>query len=173
MPISRERKGELVNDLTEDLKSAQAIIITDYRGLPVGELQGLRRDLRGMKASYHVAKNTLLELALKQAGLPAPEALLDGPTAVAFLSDDIAGPAKKLDAFFKDKGLPVKGAILGQSVFDAKGVEDLTRLPTRTELYAQVLGSLQAPAANLVGVLNAVLQQLVSVLQAKADQANA
>lgn len=173
MPVSRERKGELVNDLTEELKSAQAIIITDYRGLPVGELQRLRNDLRGMKASYHVAKNTLLELALKQAGLPAPESLLDGPTAVAFLSDDIAGPAKKLDAFFKDKGLPVKGAILGQSVYDAKGVEELTRLPTRTELYAQLLGSLQAPAANLVGVLNSVLQQLVSVLQAKAEQTNA
>lgn len=173
MPVTRERKTELVQELTEELKQSQGIIITDYRGLPVADLQGLRRDLRGMQASYHVAKNTLLELALKQAGMPAPEALLDGPTAVAFLSEDIAGPAKKLSAFFKDKNLPIKGAILGQSVYDAKGVEDLTRLPTRGELYAQLLGSLQAPASNLVGVLNGVLQQLVSVLQAKADQAKA
>lgn len=171
MPISRQEKADLVHELTEELKQAQGVIITDYRGLPVADLQTLRRELRGMHASYHIAKNTLLTLALKEAGLPAPESLLDGPTAVAFLGEDIAGPAKRLSAFFKDKNLPIKGAILGQSVYDAQGVQDLSQLPTRGELYAQFLGSLQAPASNLVGVLNGVLQQLVSVLQAKAEQA--
>lgn len=171
MPITRERKGELVDDLTQELKDSQAVIITGYRTLKVSDLQAIRNELRGMKAGYHVAKNTLLELALKNAGLPAPVEMLDGPTAVAFLHDELSGPAKKLSDFFREKELPIKGAIVGQSVYDAKGVEDLARLPGRNELYAQVLGSLQGPATNLVGVLNGVLSQLVYTLQAKADQA--
>lgn len=171
MPITRERKGELVDDLTQELKDSQAVIITGYRTLKVSDMQAIRNELRGMKAGYHVAKNTLLELALKNAGLPAPVEMLDGPTAVAFLHDELSGPAKKLSDFFREKELPIKGAIVGQSVYDAKGVEDLARLPGRNELYAQVLGSLQGPATNLVGVLNGVLSQLVYTLQAKADQA--
>jgi large subunit ribosomal protein L10 len=173
LPVTRERKTELVNELTDELKQAQAVILTDYRSLKVADLQGIRNDLRAMQARYHVAKNTLLELALKDAGLPVPTDLLEGPTAVAFLRQDLAGPAKKLGDFFKDKGLPIKGAIVGQSVYDAKGVEDLAKMPSREVLYSGVLGSLQGPAASLVGVLNGVLSQLVYTLQAKADQGDA
>jgi large subunit ribosomal protein L10 len=173
LPVTRERKAELVNELTEELKQAQAVIITNYRTLKVSDLQGIRNELRGMQARYHVAKNTLLEIALKDAGLPVPSNLLDGPTAVAFLRDDLAGPARRLNAFFKEKELPIRGAIVGQTVYDAKGVEDLANLPGRKELYASVLGSLQGPSASLVGVLNGVLSQLVYTLQAKADQGEA
>jgi large subunit ribosomal protein L10 len=103
LAITREKKGEMVTALADVLKDAQAIIITDYRGLPTAELAGLRNQLRGMKASYHVAKNTLVVLALKRAGLAVPEELLEGPTALAFLKTDISGPAKTLNAFFKEK----------------------------------------------------------------------
>lgn len=170
MPVTRERKAELVTELTEELKQAQAVIITNYRTLKVSDLQGIRNELRGMKAGYHVAKNTLLEIALKDAGLPVPANLLEGPTAVAFLHDDLAGPAKRLNAFFKEKELPIRGAIVGQTIYDAKGVEGLASLPGRKELYAGVLGALQGPSASLVGVLSGALSQLVRVLQAKADQ---
>lgn len=173
MPVTRERKSELVNDLKDELKQAQAVIITDYRTLKVSDLQGIRNELRGMKTAYHIAKNTLLEIALKDAGLPVPETLLEGPTAVAFLRDDLSGPAKRLTAFFKEKELPIRGAIVGQTVYDAKGVEALGNLPGRKELYASVLGSLQGPSASLVGVLNGALSQLVYILQAKADQGSA
>lgn len=173
MPVTRERKAELVTELTRELKQAQAVIITDYRTLKVSDLQGIRNELRGMKAQYHVAKNTLLEIALKDAGLPVPQNLLDGPTAVAFLREDLSGPAKRLNAFFKEKELPIRGAIVGQNVYDAKGVESLANLPSRNDLYASVLGSLQGPASSLVGVLNGALSQLVYVLQAKAEQGEA
>ena len=173
MPVTRERKAELVTELTEELKQAQAVIITNYRSLKVSDLQGIRNELRGMKAGYHVAKNTLLEIALKDAGLPVPSEMLDGPTAVAFLREDLAGPAKRLNAFFKEKELPIRGAIVGQTIYDAKGVESLANLPSRTELYAGVLGALQGPAASLVGVLSGALSQLVYVLQAKAEQGEA
>ncbi len=173
MPVSREQKDEKVTELVEGLQGAQAVIITDYRGLPTAELAGLRNQLRGMQASYHVAKNTLVILALQKAGLPAPEELLAGPTALAFLKTDIAGPSKAINAFFKEKGLPVRGAIVGQSIYDAKGVEQLASLPTRDQLYASVIGSLQGPAASLVGVLNGALSELIRTLQAKADQGEA
>jgi large subunit ribosomal protein L10 len=172
LPVTRDRKSELVTELTEELKQAQAVIITDYRSLKVADLQGIRNELRGMKTAYHVAKNTLLEIALKDAGLPIPAHLLEGPTAVAFLRDDLSGPAKRLSAFFKEKDLPIRGAIVGQTIYDAKGVEALGSLPGRKELYASVLGALQGPSASLVGVLNGALSQLVYVLQAKADQGN-
>jgi len=170
LPISRNQKNELVEDLAKELKQAQAVILTDYRTLKVSDLQGIRKELRGMKARYAIAKNTLLELALKNAGLPVPAQLLEGPTAVAFLHDDLSGPAKRLSDFFREKELPIKGAIVGQSVYDAKGVENLAKIPSRTELYGSVLSSLQGPAANLVGILNGALSQLVYVLQAKAEQ---
>ncbi len=170
MPISREQKDEKVTELVDGLKGAQVVIITDYRGLPTAELAGLRNQLRGMHASYHVAKNTLVLLALQRSGLPAPEELLAGPTALAFLQTDIAGPSKAINAFFKEKGLAVRGAIVGQSVYDAKGVEQLATLPTREQLYANVIGSLQGPAASLVGVLNGALSELIRTLQAKSEQ---
>lgn len=173
MAITREKKGEMVSSLAVVLKEAQAIIITDYRGLPTAELAGLRNQLRGMQASYHVAKNTLVVLALQKAGLPVPKDLLEGPTALAFLSSDIAGPTKALNVFFKDKGLPIKGAIVGQQVYNAKGVEDLANLPSREQIYAMILGGLQGPAASLVGVLNGTLSDLVRTLQARADQVGA
>ena len=173
MPVTRERKAELVNELAEELKQAQAVIITNYRTLKVADLQGIRNELRGMKAGYHVAKNTLLEIALKDAGLPVPSNLLEGPTAVAFLRDDLSGPAKRLTAFFKEKELPIRGAIVGQTVYDAQGVQDLANLPGRKELYASVFGALQGPSASLVGVLNGALSQLVYTLQAKAEQGEA
>jgi large subunit ribosomal protein L10 len=173
LPVSRDRKAELVNDLTDELKQAQAVILTDYRTLKVSDLQGIRGELRNMHARYAIAKNTLLELALKDAGLPVPTDLLEGPTAIAFLHQDLSGPAKRLNDFFREKELPIKGAIVGQTIYDAKGVEELARLPTREQLHANVLGSLQGPASSLVGILNGVLSQLVRTLDAKVEQGGA
>jgi large subunit ribosomal protein L10 len=168
--ITREKKGEMVASLSEVLKGAQVVILTDYRGLATGELAALRNQLRGMHAAYQVTKNTLVVLALKRAGMPVPDQLLEGPTALAFLRDDISGPARALSTFFREKGLPIKGAIVGDQIYDAGGVEDLANLPGREQLHAIVLGALQGPAASLVGVLNGALSELVRTLQARADQ---
>lgn len=170
MSVNREKKDVAVAAIAEDLKGAQAIIITDYRGLPTAELAGLRNQLRGMQAGYHVAKNTLVVLALQRAGLPTPENLLAGPTALAFLKTDISGPAKAINAFFKEKGLSVKGAIVGQSVYDAKGVEQLANLPSREQLFATILGSINAPSARTAGVISSGIRQLLYVLQARVEQ---
>jgi len=170
LPVTRERKEELVQKLAEDLGKAQALILTDYRGLPVSELSQLRRQLRGMKSGLHIVKNSLVELALKRAGLPVPEDLLDGPTAIAFCTTDIAGPAKALDAFLKDKEIKVKGAIMSGKVLKGAEVAMLINMPTREQLYGRLLGTINAPATNIVGVVASGIRQVMNVLQARMRQ---
>lgn len=170
MPVTRERKEELVQQLAKDLEKAQALILTDYRGLPVSELSQLRRQLRGMKSGLHIVKNTLVELALKRAGLPVPEDLLDGPTAIAFCTEDIAGPAQALDAFLKDKEVKVKGAIMSGRVLKGAEVAILVNMPTRDQLYGRLLGTVNAPATHIVGVVASGIRQVMNVLQARVRQ---
>jgi large subunit ribosomal protein L10 len=170
LPVTKERKEELVAQLAEDLKKTQALIITDYRGLPVAELQKLRNQLRGMKTGLHVAKNTLIELALARAGMPVPDDLLAGPTALLFCYNDIAGSAKSLNDFLKDKELKVKGAILGGSILRGAEAEALASLPTRDQLFGKLLGTINAPGAQVAGVVASGIRQVLNVLKARAEQ---
>lgn len=170
MPVTRERKEELVALLADNLGKAQALILTDYRGLPVAELSKLRRQLRGMKSDLHIVKNTLVELALQRAGLPVPTELLDGPTAIAFCMTDIPGTAKALEDFLKDKDIKVKGAIMSGKVLKGAEVAMLANLPTREQLYGRLLGTINAPATNVAGVIASGIRQVVNVLQARVRQ---
>ena len=106
-------------------------------------------------------------LALKRAGMPVPEDLLDGPTAIAFCTEDIAGPAKALDAFLKDKEIKVKGAIMSGKVLKGAEVAMLINMPTRDQLYGRLLGTINAPATNIAGVVASGIRQVMNVLQAR------
>lgn len=171
MAISREKKEAIVADLTEKFSRSQAIILTDYRGLPVPEISRLRHQLREMTTGYHVVKNRLVKLALEKAGLPVPEDLLRGPTAIAFCYEDVAAPSKALMDFARESRiLTIKGGILGDRVITAEEVSALAALPPRDVLRAQVLAGIQAPIAGLLDVLSGPLRQLVHVLQARAQQ---
>ena len=170
MPVTKERKEELVALLAEDLKKTQALIITDYRGLPVADLAKLRNQLRGMKTGLHVAKNTLIELALQRAGMPVPEDLLVGPSALLFCYNDIAGPAKSLNDFLKDKELKVKGAIMGGSILRGAEAEALAYLPTRDQLFGRLLGTINAPGTQVAGVVASGIRQVLYLLKARAEQ---
>ena len=170
MPITRERKEELVMKLADDLAKAQALILTDYRGLPMAELGQLRRQLRGMHSRLHIVKNSLVELALKRAGLPVPEDLLQGPTAIAFCQSDISGTAKALDAFLKDKEIKVKGAIMSGRVLKGDEVAILVNMPTREQLYGRLLWTINAPATQAAGVVASGIRQVMNLLQARVDQ---
>lgn len=170
MPVTRERKKELIAELAKELGRAQALILTDYRGLPTAELAGLRNQLRGMKSGLHVAKNTLVALALKRAGLPVPDDLLVGPTAIAFCYNDIAGPAKALNEFLKDKEIKVKGAILGGSVLRGAEAAALAALPSRAQLFGRLLGTIHAPSTRVAGVVASGIRQVLYALKARAEQ---
>lgn len=170
MAISREKKQQIVEELTALLQESQGIILTDYRGLNVNEMMRLRRQLRREGVVFRVVKNTLTKLALQQAGLPAPDDLLEGPTAIAFLAQDVSGPAKTLLDFAKESGiLTIKGGLIGSTVMDAEAARALARLPSRDVLLAQLVASIQGPMVNLAGILMAPMRDLVHVLEARAE----
>jgi large subunit ribosomal protein L10 len=170
LPITRENKEQLVADLTEEFKKAQALIIADYRGLPTAELAKLRNQLRGMKSGLHVAKNTLVSIALERAGLPVPEDLLEGPNVIAFCYNDIAGTAKAINDFLRDREPKVRGAIMGNTVLRGADAVALANLPTREQVLGRLLGTINAPATQVAGVVASGIRQVLYLLKARAEQ---
>lgn len=167
MALTRERKEQIVEDLTRKLEASQVVILTDYRGLSVPQLQDLRRRLRDTASEYQVVKNTLTRVALQRCGKPAPEELLTGPTAALFLYDEIAQPTKTLIDFADEtKILTIKGALLGEQVLDEAQVKGLANLPSRDQILAQLLNAIQGPATNVIQVLEAPASELLRALQA-------
>jgi len=171
LAITREKKETLVAEYVEKLRRAEALIITEYRGLTVKQFEALRRELREADSEIVVSKNTLMARALVKAGLPVPESLLTGSTAVAFCFSDLAAPAKTLSRHVKDtKILTIRGGMLGHSILDEAGAQSLANLPSRDQLRAQVVGMLQAPIAGLVNVLAGSLRGMLNVLNARVAQ---
>jgi large subunit ribosomal protein L10 len=167
-----QRKVELVEELTDKMSRMQLAVVADYRGFTVAELTALRAKLRENGAEMIVAKNTLLRLAARNTGREVIESLLEGPTAVTFAYDNVAKVAKVLlDASrVTAKPLVVRGGVLGNSAIAADGLDQVTKLPTREEAIAQVLGGIAAPVSGVVGVLNAAITNVLYVVQARIDQ---
>lgn len=171
MPATREEKEEQIAQLAERFRASQVVVWTEYRGLPTPRLNELRRALRPHDAEFHVVKNTLAELALARAGLPAPAELLKGPTAVSVIRGDIAGAARALNDFAAaNRELVIKGGQAGQRILSVDEVNALVNLPSREVLLGRVLGQMNAPIAGLVTVLAGTLRGLLNVLQAQAKK---
>ncbi|MEA3334912.1 MAG: 50S ribosomal protein L10 [Chloroflexota bacterium] len=167
MAISREKKEQLVEQYVELLNNSQAIVLTDYRGMSVQEIQDLRKEMRERDAQVQVVKNTLIKMALERTGMPVPEEHLTTPTAIAYMPDDIATAAKVLFAAAKASNvLEIKAAILEGQVLDAEGAMSLRDLPTRIEVRAQLLGSIQSPASELARTIEAPANELYRTLEA-------
>jgi large subunit ribosomal protein L10 len=171
LAISREKKEAIVAEYTEKLNRSAALLVAEYRGLTVKQMEALRRELRAADSELMVSKNTLMELALTEAGMTVPEALLTGPTAVTFCFGELAPPAKTLSKWAKDtKILTVRGGVIGSDVFDEAGVQALSELPSKEQLRAQVVGALQSPISGLVNVLAGPLRGLLNVLNGRIAQ---
>jgi large subunit ribosomal protein L10 len=173
LPLSKERKSEILNEYIQKLKECSGIIVTEYRGMSVSKFQGLRTKLREKGATYNVTKNTLFRIALKQLNMACPEDLLKGPIAVVFASHEhgIAGAAQILLDSKKDLDLlQLKGAIIEKDVFGATDMEALSKLPTLSEIRSQIAGMVVQPASQLLSLLEATQRDLVSVLQAYLDK---
>lgn len=171
MAITKERKRELVAQYTELLGRSRAVILTDYLGLNVAQITRLRNQIREANGAYYVTKNTLVRLALEQAGLTVPDEWLEGPTAMGFCFDQVPFIAKVITDFANETQiLTVKGALLGERAVDAAQVQALANLPPAEVLRAQILGALTAPMSGLVGALNGLLSGLVGVLDARGEQ---
>jgi large subunit ribosomal protein L10 len=171
MAVSREKKEQIVADLAEKLARSEALIMTDYRGLNTAEISELRIKLRETETGYHVVKNSLMKLAMEQAGFSWEPSLFDGPTAVGFCYEDVPSSAKILVDFAKEsKTFSVRGGMLGKEPVAAAQISDLAELPSEEVLIAQVVARITGPLVGLVNVLNAPLQNLAYVLQARSEQ---
>ena len=169
-------------ELKEQLTTAKGVVLTGYKGLTVAQDTELRRALREAGVTYHVVKNTMLRFAAEEAGIEGLSEHLEGTTAFAF-ADDAVAPAKVICDFIKKNKLEeagiltVKVGMVEGKVIDANEVKALASLPSREELIAKALGSMNAPITNTVNVLQGVIRKAVYVLEAvraqKEEQASA
>jgi large subunit ribosomal protein L10 len=171
LALTKERKTELVAAYRVLLEKSQALVLADYRGLPMADLSALRGKVREANGEFHVTKNTLTELAMKEVGLPAASDMFEGPTAVGFAFDDPPALAKAIVDFAKDSQfMKIKGGYLGNRVLSVAEVEALAALPPLPIVQAQLLGVIAAPAARLAGVIASGVRQVVNVIKAYADK---
>ncbi len=163
--VARPEKVQDVEALRGQLGSAAAAILTDFRGLNVGEIAQLRGKLREAGIEYKVVKNTLLQRAAQSLGVTGLEPFLQGPTAVAFSRSDPVGPARILLEYIRQmRKLEVKGGLVEGRIMTASQIKSLADLPSKPQLLATVLGSMKAPLVALAGVLTGLQRNLVYAL---------
>ncbi|MDF2460851.1 MAG: ribosomal protein [Candidatus Saccharibacteria bacterium] len=173
MAITREAKEQAVDKLTDELGRIKLAVMTDYRGLTVGEVEELRSILREQNITYRVTKNTLLRIATKNnpALKEIDPAKFTGPMALAMGFDDEVAPARVIFQYAKKHdALEIVGAITADGqVLDASQVKALANLPTREQLIAQVVGTIAAPLTGFVGVMSGNVRSIINVLNALSE----
>lgn len=171
MAISRKQKEELVVQYIDWMNRSQALIFTGYRGLSVKEFDDLRRKAREAGGEFHVIKNTLGKVAFEQAGVPLPEEYLEDSTAIAFAFDNPAAMAKAVKDFSRSTDfLKIKGGYLEQIPIQTEQITALADLPPLPILRALLLGTIMAPASQLVRVLSEPARRVSIVLNAYAEK---
>src|SRR5215470_5410666 len=171
--MKKEQKEQVVDALTERLKAAETLLVADYRGLTMPQIDDLRTRLLESGARFTVVKNTLTRRAAEAAGADALLALLDGPSAIAFLEadGDMVAAAKALaDSARETNVLEIRGGIMQGRAVTAEEVASLATLPPVEVLRGQVLGAIVAPLTTFVGLLNAPLQNFIGLLDARIEQ---
>ena len=157
-----ELKKEAVTKIKQKFENAQSVVIVDYKGITVDQVNELRARFREANVDYCVLKNTLVRHALTEAKIEGLDDVLNGPSAFAFGLEDVISPAKVIDEFVKKsktKFLTVKAGMMGGDVIDAAMVHELASTPSRNELLARMLGSLQSGVSGMVRVLDAIAKK--------------
>jgi large subunit ribosomal protein L10 len=166
--MKRSEKEAIISEVAEKASRAVAMYFADFNKLTVAEETVLRSEFRKSGVEYTVVKNTLARKALEQlTGYDRVYDKLVGPTGIAFSYDDPSAPAKIIKKFSEKSGkFQLKAAVIEKQVYDGSKLAELASMPTRKELIAAMLGSIQAPASGIVGAINAVARELVSVIDA-------
>ena len=163
----RPKKVAIVDELRGRFDSSSAVMLTEYRGLKVSELESLRRRLRENGGEYKIFKNTFVRFVADDKGLSELVPLLTGPTGIAFVSTDAAAVAKAIRDFGRENpALVIKGGLLGERVIDAKEITALAELPSRDVLLAKIAGGFAAPMQKFASLLQAVPQSFAYALSA-------
>lgn len=155
-----ELKKPIVEEISEVVKDAQGVVLVDYRGLTVEQDTNLRKQLREAGVTYKVYKNTMMNFAFKGTDFEQLAPHLEGPSAIAVSKDDATAPARIIVKFAKEApALELKAGIVEGVLYDAKGIADVAKIPSREELLSRLLGSLQSPVANFARVLNQIAEK--------------
>jgi large subunit ribosomal protein L10 len=162
-------KTEGIRKIKELIESSTDVIFTDFRGLNVAQITELRRSLQEREAEFRVVKNSYARLALRELGFPFEEDFLIDPTALALAKADIGPITKVLFDFTRDSTLKVKGGLVEGRVVSSAEVEAISKLPARNDLYAILMGTMNAPLTNLVYAMSGIATKLVRTLQAVAE----
>jgi len=171
--VKKEDKELVVAELTERLRTSETLIVADYRGLTMPQIDELRSKLLEHGARFAVVKNTLTRRAAEAAGVDALLAQLEGPTAIAFLEsggDPVAVAKALADAARTTRVLTIRGGLLEGRPIEGAAVEELAKLPPTDVLRGQVLGAITAPLTAIVGLFTAPLQDLHGLLDARIEQ---
>ena len=174
--MKKEDKERLVAELTERLRTTETLVVADYRGLTMPQIDDLRTKLLEHGARFAVVKNTLTKRAAELAGADALLALLEGPTAIAFLEsggDPVAVAKALVDAARETRVLEVRGGMLEGRPVEPGEIESLAKLPPFDILRGQVLGAITAPVTAIVGLFTAPLQDLYGLIDARIEQLGA
>ncbi|MBD5485461.1 MAG: 50S ribosomal protein L10 [Lachnospiraceae bacterium] len=155
-----ELKKPIVEEIAASVKDAQSVVLVDYRGLTVEQDTELRKQLREAGITYKVYKNTMMNFAFKGTDFESLTPYLEGPSAVAISTEDATAPARVLCKFAKTaNALEVKGGVVEGVAYDAKGIENISKIPSREELLSKLLGSIQSPITNFARVMNQLAEK--------------
>ena len=155
-----ELKKPIVEEISASIKDAQSVVLVDYRGLTVEQDTELRKQLREAGITYKVYKNTMMNFAFKGTDYEALAPYLEGPSAVAISTEDATAPARVLCKFAKTaEALEIKGGVVEGVAYDAKGIENISKIPSREELLSKLLGSIQSPITNFARVMNQLAEK--------------
>lgn len=171
--VDRAEKRELVSSLHDTFQAVNLVVVTQQKGLTVGEVSDLRRRMREAGARYKVAKNRLARLALEGTQFEGLQSLLEGPTALSWSEDPVAAAKVMVEYAKRNQKITIIGGALGSHVLDAKGVDDVANMPSLDESRAKIVGLLQTPAQRVASVLQAPGGQLARVLNAYAEKGEA
>ena len=174
MALSKQKKNEVLDQYKDWIKNSQSVILVEYTGATMKDMENIRAKIREAEGEFHVVKNTLAKLAFEASGFPILEGFLENSSAASFAFSDPAGTAKALADAAKDlDAIKIKGGFVGTEMLDAVRVKALADLPPLPVVRGQLLGVLQAPAGKLVRTIAEPARSLASVFRAYSEQAQA
>ena len=164
-----ELKQPIVQEISENVKDAQSVVVVDYRGLTVDQDTKLRKELREAGVTYKVYKNTMMNFAFKGTDFESLAPVLEGPSAIAIAKDDATAPARIVAKFAENApALEIKAGVVEGTFYDAEGMKAIAKIPSRNELLSRLLGSLQSPMANFARVINQIAEKTPAAATAEA-----
>lgn len=155
-----ELKQPIVEEISASIKDAQSVVLVDHRGLTVEQDTNLRKQLREAGITYKVYKNTMMNFAFKGTDFESLTPYLEGPSAIAISTTDATAPARVLCKFAKEADkLEIKGGVVEGIAYDAKGITEIAKIPSREELLSKLLGSIQSPITNFARVMKQLAEK--------------